>query len=486
MNVGGVTTATVSTRPWGAMSYATMSATTQIQGTTFAITHASRAAEVLRGNQEQLKARVSAVLGNAPAQWSDARSPCLKDLGLLVPYLQGLETTRREAILFDQTQATALEDRQGAQLVLTNSYEAGVTDMAAFFTGHVFPGRLKAESRREYHRAWRSFVTYCVAFNELHNAFPTAIPLFQGYIAHLMMYQYAPATIIKHISAVISRNRDYGHVLLQRGELTRYCESIKKSLSGGAVQRTRFRLFPQHLQRFAQLECDGDLLLLRNVCVAMVGTVGACRKSEIMEVDVCDWVEGRDYDSRHGQPLGASLNIRVQKNSLTPKSKKFAYGGAAGTCVVRKMQLYRQRAGLQVQPGCQKWASPQGAGVKCRLCGPLFPSLPFGKPTAVPGLRQGLSKHTIGAAVTNLLDQIQADHKHCTSKSMRRGGLSTAKRAGIPKALRMAQSGHRSQAHKAYESDSSSGDEAPGVPRAAPQGGWRLEDLYQFSRQFGL
>ena len=153
MDVGGATTAAVSTRPWGAMSYATMAATAQIQGTTFAITHASRAAEVLKGNQEQLKARVSAALGNAPVQWSDARSPCLKDLGLLVPHLQGLETTRREAIFFDQTQATALERRQGAQLVLTNSYEAGVADMEAFFTGHVFPARLKAESRSEYHRS---------------------------------------------------------------------------------------------------------------------------------------------------------------------------------------------------------------------------------------------------------------------------------------------------------------------------------------------
>ena len=227
-------------------------------------------------------------------------------------------------------------------------------------------------------------------------------------------------------------------------------------------------------------------MLLRNVCIAIEGTVGACRKSEIREADVCDWVEGRDYDSRLGQSLGVSLNIRIQKNSLTPKSKKFAYGDAPGTCVVRKMQLYIQRAGLQVQPGCQKWTSPQGAGVKCQLCGPLFPSLPFGRPTAVPGLRQGLSKHTVGAAVTDLLERIRADHKHCTSKSMWRGGLSTVKRVDIPKALRMAQSGHHSQEHKVYESDSSSGDETPGVPRADPQGGWRLEDLYQFSRQFDL
>jgi hypothetical protein len=481
----GGAAATVDPQPQRAMSYATVTATARIPGTMFAITHASKAAEVLQANQEQLKTKVSVALGGVPVQWSDARSPCLKDLRVLTSHLQNLEITRREAILFDQTQATALEGRQGAQLVLMSSYEADVANLVAFFTGHVLPVRLKAESRSEYHRAWRSFVTYCVAFNELPNAFPTTVPLFQGYIAHLMMYQYAPATIIKHISAVIARNRDYGHILLQRGELTRYCESIKKSLIGGVAQRTRFRLFPEHLQKFAQLQCHGDLVLERNVCIAMVGTVGACRKSEIMGADVCDWVEGRDYDSRRGQPLGASLNIRTQKNSLVPKSKKFAYGGAPETCVVLKMRMYMERAALRVQPGCQKWASPQGAGVKCRLCGPLFPSFPFGKPAAL-GARQGLSKHTVGAAVTDLLERIQADHKHFTSKSMRQGGLSTAKRAGIPKALRMAQSGHRSQAHKVYESDSSSGDEAPGVPRAAPQGGWKLEDLYQFSRQFGL
>jgi hypothetical protein len=143
----------VSPQPWGTMTYATMAATTKIPGTVFAIAHASRAAEVLRGNQEQLKARVTVVLGNVPVKWSDARSPCLKDLGVLVVHLQGLETTRREAILFDRTQATALEGSQGAHLVLANSYESGVADLAAFFTGHVLPARLKTESRCEYHRA---------------------------------------------------------------------------------------------------------------------------------------------------------------------------------------------------------------------------------------------------------------------------------------------------------------------------------------------
>jgi hypothetical protein len=66
MSVGGATTATVSTRPWGVISYTTMATKAQIQGTTFVITHASRAVELLRGNQEQLKARVSVEFGNRP------------------------------------------------------------------------------------------------------------------------------------------------------------------------------------------------------------------------------------------------------------------------------------------------------------------------------------------------------------------------------------------------------------------------------------
>jgi hypothetical protein len=88
--------------------------------------------------------------------------------------------------------------------------------------------------------------------------------------------------------------------------------------------------------------------------------------------------------------------------------------------------------------------------------------------------------------LVTVLDAIGADHRGCSTKNMRRGGLSTAKRAGICKSLRMAQSGHRSKAHAAYESDSSSGEDAVGVPRTMPRGGWRPEDLYHFGRQFGL
>ena len=77
-----------------------------------------------------------------------------------------------------------------------------------------------------------------------------------------------------------------------------------------------------------------------------------------------------------------------------------------------------------------------------------------------------------------------------TAKSMRRGGLSTAKRAGIPAALRREQSGHKSSSNEVYESPTDSDeDEIEGVsdlPVARPAGGWRPEHLYCFARAFAL
>ena len=109
-----------------------------------------------------------------------------------------------------------------------------------------------------------------------------------------------------------------------------------------------------------------------------------------------------------------------------------------------KMRLYLDSAGLRIQSGCRKWTCPGGQTIKCPVCGPLFPAMPYGRPTADPAIRNSLSKASVTKALTTLLDAIGADHRSYSTKSMRRGGLSTAKRAGIPRALRMAQSGHRS------------------------------------------
>jgi len=67
--------------------------------------------------------------------------------------------------------------------------------------------------------------------------------------------------------------------------------------------------------------------------------------------------------------------------------------------------------------------------------------------------REHINTKHITNAIARMLTAAHVDYTEFTSKSMRKGGLSTAKRAGVPKALWCQQSGHQSNAHKVYESD---------------------------------
>jgi len=67
--------------------------------------------------------------------------------------------------------------------------------------------------------------------------------------------------------------------------------------------------------------------------------------------------------------------------------------------------------------------------------------------------REHINTKHITNAIARMLTAAHVDYTEFASKSMRKGGLSTAKRAGVPKALWCQQSGHQSNAHKVYESD---------------------------------
>ncbi len=148
-----------------------------------------RATEVLRENQDSMKAKVTRALGGAALAWSDARAPCLANLRALNGHLQDLDHTAREAILRPPPPQTALEGRQGSKLVLESVYDCTMLELPAFFAEQVFPARLKPDSRKEYDRVWRSFVTYVVAYEALGDVFPTKRPLLHGYVSHLLAYQ---------------------------------------------------------------------------------------------------------------------------------------------------------------------------------------------------------------------------------------------------------------------------------------------------------
>jgi hypothetical protein len=194
--------------------------------TTVRVVDPTKEEEVLRVSQESMKAKVMRVLSGSAVGWIDSHYPCLTSLEGLTVLLRGVNHTTRESILRPPPPQTMLEGRQGAKLVIDTVYDCPVADMATFFAEQVLPTRFNPDSRKEYDRDCPSFVTYDIAFDTLDDIFPTNLQLLHGYISHLLTFQYA-ITIVKHLSAVVSRNRDYGHILLRHGDMKRYTDSLK-------------------------------------------------------------------------------------------------------------------------------------------------------------------------------------------------------------------------------------------------------------------
>ena len=98
--------------------------------------------------------------------------------------------------------------------------------------------------------------------------------------------------------------------------------------------------------------------------------------------------------------------------------------------------------------------------------------------------RERISSKYITDAIAMMLTTSQVDD---TSKSMRKGGLSTGKRTGLPRALRCRQSGQEKQrtsvVRKRNGTDTESNQDSQ---RCDPPEGLHQYHLYRFSQMFGL
>jgi len=247
--------------------------------------------------------------------------------------------------------------------------------------------------------------------------------------------------------------------------------------------KTKMRLTPIHIRLIASLPTI-SLLHERDSILVQLGTLGALQQSELVALDVCDWIVNRECDAK-GKSCGAMIFVKRKKNDQEGKGrwKRICWGGPL--CLVKRIESYLHWSNLHTNAACLKWKDVALRTLPCATCGPLF-SMVYGG-TRFYAQRERVSSKHITNAIARMLTIAQVDDVGFTSKSMRKGGLSTAKRAGVPKALRCQQSGHQSNAHKAYESDDSTDTEKnQDLPRCEPPGGFRTNHLYRFSQVFGL
>ena len=415
-------------------------------------------------------------LPNVPLQYAKTQAPTLASLDVLAHLVP---EHARVAVLSVSTGGTILESVQGGRIVLDYEDFPSVDQLETFFTVEAMPSNLVRATRVDYDRKWRSWVTFAAAHGRLDAVFPAEPALLRAFVTHMVLCQYTPGTIAQFLACVVTRHKQFGaRNIFAWGEFSKWLGGLRKTL--GARGKEKFRLRLHHLQSFSRF-CPATLQETRDHAMCFVGVVGARRQSELIALDVCDWRKDMEFDDV-GRSFGAALYIKRQKNDPTMRGMwvRFAYGAREGACVVAKVESWLRAAGIRPHPHCMKWKDARQRSAPCELCGRLFRALSGAH--HLKRDRPQLSKQSVGDALNRLLEQSSFEVAGFTSKSLRKGGLSTAKRAGLPAPLRKLHSGHKSAAHKVYESGSDTDeDRMKDVPRLEPRAGWSLRDLYRFS-----
>ena len=217
--------------------------------------------------------------------------------------------------------------------------------------------------------------------------------------------------------------------------------------------KTKMRLTPIHIELIASLPTT-SLLHERDLILVQRGTLGAFRQSHMVALDVCDWIVNRECDTK-GRSCGAIVFVKKQKNDQEGKGRWKRIGWGGTLCLVKRIEIYLHWGNLLTHAACLEWKDVALRTTPCTTCGPLFPMV-YGR-TRFNVRRERISSKHITNVIARMLTTAQVNDVGFTSKSMRKGGLSTAKRAGVPRALRCHQSGQQS---KTYESDHSTDAES--------------------------
>ena len=134
-------------------------------------------------------------------------------------------------------------------------------------------------------------------------------------------------------------------------EMGTWILGLKESTSSGV--KTKMRLTPVHIQLIASLPTT-SLLQERDSILVQLGTLGAFQQSELISLDVCDWLVNRECDSK-GRPYGAMVFLKRQKNDQEGKGKwkRISWGGVL--CPVNRIKRYLQSAQVYTLADCLKW-----------------------------------------------------------------------------------------------------------------------------------
>lgn len=266
-------------------------------------------------------------------------------------------------------------------------------------------------TQRAYSTDFRHFASWCESYGL---AFlPAAPETVARYLADLSG-QYKVSTIQRRLSSISVVHRRAGHLSPTTSErVARVWKGMRKKKT--MKQESKKAAEAPTIRRFLSTMPSDSLRGLRDRAVILVGFFGAFRRSELVSLTTEDVEQTEE---------GLTIYLRRSKTDQEGEGRAIGipYGTDAGTCPVRALLQWIDRAGIE--------------------SGPIFRSI-HRSGSIQP---RALSGRDVARIVKRAAERAGLDPEQFAGHSLRSGFATSAARAGASDRSIMKQTGHKTRA----------------------------------------
>jgi len=361
---------------------------------------------------------------------------------VLRPWLarQGLAPEVLGALLYDASERSPLERGTAVDMVgITRRDGRGITfEQLGAISEQVFdPAELAGGTRDAYEVAYRKVFSFFLSHGQIGKMLPMSVQDLKKMLTELVMAGESVSSL-RTVAAAVSRlhtRAGFASPTESGGGLTKLLKPF--SVAQGTPRAVCTPIAPEHIQKMLQVTGVSPSTE-RAILVTAFGTVIAGRNQHVADRTVCDLIE--DYDEDRDQQTKGSVAVCIPSQKQDREGRGTMARIKAGTLTTRLKQWVRIK-GLKVSPHCQKRKKGANARCKCTFCPPLFTSRVDARSEA-DGTYKPISRQQVSDCVKQAMRAIGVSPERMSGRSMRRGGITTARQHKVPEDVVYATSGH--------------------------------------------
>lgn len=400
---------------------------------------------VAQSTRNGVKLRTLHVVGDRDlVQWGKTNYPTIANRWDLCkhPSIRGLPAKFRRILLNDASKRSPLE--RG-----TNTHMLGISrrdgrdisfEQLGDINKQVFePTSLAGGTRDGYEVAARKVFTFFFSHNKIANALPMSVDDFKRLITEMALAGESIASMRTVGAAVAQMHKQAGATSPTEGGggLNQILKPY--AIAQGTPRAVAMPITPGHVQQMLDLRIPpANNVMRRAVLVAAMGTVMAGRNQHVADRTVCDLIE--DYDVERDASTKGSFAVCIPNQKQDREGRGTLARIGAGK-LANGLKRWMKDQKLHKSRDCQKRVKGANPLCKCIYCPPLFPS----RADALPepnGSIKPISRQQVSDCVKMAMLAIGVDERHVSGRSMRRGGMTAARKSKVPEDVVYATSGH--------------------------------------------